>query len=120
MATKQELEQQARSLGQEIADSERAQAYFTAQRAVEADQDAQSMLGEYSTVAQRIQQLQQSGQAVEPDDKRRIAELEQQLSANPLVKTLMKTQADYMELMNGINQALTESLTEAEQRGSQA
>ncbi len=120
MMTKDELIAQARALGEALARNEAVKAHAEAQRAVQNDAQSQELLRNYNAQAQRVQKLQTEGQPIEADDKRKLAELEQQLAGNDTIKVLMRTQADYMALMNSINQAMGAPLMRQPEAGSDA
>jgi cell fate (sporulation/competence/biofilm development) regulator YlbF (YheA/YmcA/DUF963 family) len=101
------LVQKARELGEVIARHERVRAYMAAQEAVRKDQQAQALLREYARHMEHLHELDQSRKPIEVADKHKAAELEAKIAGNPLLKELMRVQADYVELMNQINQAIS-------------
>lgn len=96
----------ARRLGTQIAQHPRAQAFTQVRRELNADRDAQTLLKAFTAQSQHIRQLEAEQKPIEVDDKRKLAELESQLMGNELVQRFMRLQADYLELMNAVNQAL--------------
>lgn len=111
----QELLDKARSLGEAIAAHERTSTFFAASAAVRGDKVAKSLLEEVEKQANRIRTLEMEQKPVEPADKHKLAELQTKVSGNDLLKTLMRTQADYIELMNQINNSMQAPLAEAQQ-----
>ena len=110
MPVNQTLLAQARALGQAIAAEQCVKAHLEAQQAIQADKDAQTLLRDYNQHMQHMRTLEATGKPVEPADKHKLVEFEQQLASNALIKQLMRTQADYVELMNAVNNAMGESL----------
>ncbi|TWT43730.1 hypothetical protein RAS1_01290 [Phycisphaerae bacterium RAS1] len=97
---------QARRLGQSIAQNERVQAFFAARDAVHHDPSAQALLKDYMSHVDKLRGLEAGGKPIEVADKHRLGELEQAMAHNDPLKDLMRTQADYVELMTRVNQAL--------------
>ena len=93
-------------LGRKINAHERCVAFTSAARDVASDRDAQQILRDYQEHADRLAQLQERQQPIEPKDKQRMAELEGRIAGHSKLKTLMRTQADYLELMNRVQSAI--------------
>ena len=104
---------QARALGEAIAAHPRVRDYTAAQQALRQDPSAQSLLQAYGQQAERIRTLEQAQKPVEVADKQKLAEIEGQMATNEALKLLMRCQADYVELMNQVNQAMEAPLTAA-------
>ncbi len=102
----------ARELGAALAAHPRVRAHLDAQRAVHADTTAQQILRDYQAQLDQIQQREASHQPIEVADKHKLRELEQRLAGNESLKNLMRTQADYVALMNQVNEAIDGPLTE--------
>ncbi len=120
MQNTSELLQEARKLGEAIARHERVRAYLAAQNAVRADKDAQALLREYARHMDHLHELETARKPIEVADKHKAADLEAKIAGHALLKDLMRTQADYIELMNQINQAMSASLNPAPQPGAPA
>lgn len=105
-----ELLEKAHELGQAIAQHERVQTYFTAQQAVRDDPDAQRLLRNYGAHMQHLQQLEVQQQPIEAADRRKAADFETQIAGNDCIKAFMRAQADYVELMNRVNSAISAPL----------
>lgn len=103
----------ARALGKKIAANERTRAFMTAARAVAEDRDAQGILKAYQDQVQVMQQAEASGKPIEPADKRKLADNEAAIAGNAKLKEMMKAQADYMEMMHRINNAIDEASHDA-------
>ena len=104
--TTQKLLDQARALGEAIAAHPSVQAWRQAANAVAGDADTRTLLGEYQHQAERLRQLEAQMKPVEVADKRKLAELQDQVAGNTLIKQMMAAETDYVSLMNRINQAM--------------
>ena len=106
MSDYQHLLEKARSLGEAIANHERVRAYLAARRAVQTDAEAGTLLRDYQAQAERMRTLSAEQKPIEVADKRALAELEGKMASSAALKQLMRAQADYIELMNHINEAM--------------
>jgi cell fate (sporulation/competence/biofilm development) regulator YlbF (YheA/YmcA/DUF963 family) len=110
MSDIQSLLDKATALGEVIAAHERVKAFLAAQRAVQEDQEASKLLQEYQAQAEHVGKLESGQKPVEVADKQKLAEIEGRLSANAVVSRLVRAQADYTEMMNQVNRALSTAL----------
>ncbi|MBL8880807.1 MAG: YlbF family regulator [Phycisphaerales bacterium] len=101
-----EIIEEARGLGELIARHPRLIAYAAARKAVSSDREANRLLSDYARQADRMRHLEAEQRPIGVDDKRKLAELEQQFASNELLKTLMRAQADFVEMMGHINRAM--------------
>ena len=99
----------ARELGKRIAAHPSCASFMTAARAVAEDAEAQETLKAYQEQMKKIHDMEQTGRPIEPDDKRKLAESQTKVAGNEKLKEMMKRQADYVEMMNRINQAIDEA-----------
>ena len=106
----QELIDMASELGKKIAANQRTKTLKKAQQAAQDDSDAGKLLEEYQAQAQKLQTLQEQQKPIEPDDKRKLADLETKISANPALSELSRRQADFIELMRKVKQAIDAEL----------
>ncbi len=107
----EDLLAKARTLGEALAAHPSVQAYYATQRAMRADQAAQGLLQAYQTHTTRMHELEAGRQPVEVADKQKLRELEAQMAGNAALKALMRAQADYIDVMNRVNQAMDAPLT---------
>lgn len=110
----QELINQAKSLGEAIARHPDVRAFFSARGEVERDTAAQELLKKYHLQAQRVQQLTAERKPIEPEDKKKLLEYEQEMAGNPALKKMMAAQVGYIALMNRVNQAMETPLATAQ------
>ena len=111
MSDVQELLNKARSLGVALAGHPRVRAHYEAQRAVRADPEAQKLLQDYQAQLNHIRRLEAARKPIEVADKRKLRDLEARMAGHEALKTLMRTQADQVEIMAQVNRAIEEPLT---------
>lgn len=100
----------AAELGTAIRESRQFQDLREAETAVQSKPDLTAMVQEYQSAATAVYDKEKKGQPVEPEEKRRLQELQLQVSATPELQALARLQADYAELMNGVNAAIQNGL----------
>jgi cell fate (sporulation/competence/biofilm development) regulator YlbF (YheA/YmcA/DUF963 family) len=98
--------QEAQQLGKKIAQHQRVKDFQAAAKAVAEDREAQEVLRAYQNAVDKIASLESTGKPVEPDDKRKAADAQRQVSGNARIKEMMKQQANYMELMHLVSAAI--------------
>lgn len=103
---------QARALGDALLQHERVQSYLRVRATLESDREAARLLEDHHRHLDRLQQLEMQRKPIEAADKRRLAELESQLAGHELIKQWMRVQADYIELMNRLNDAIEQPLVQ--------
>ncbi len=101
----------AAQLGKGIAATARFKALRAAEGAIEADAEARQLLKEADAQKARLADLAARGQPIEPEDKREMERLNEGLSGNEKLHALVRAQADYLELMNKVNEAIRRQLT---------
>lgn len=109
----EELLKKAAQLGQEIANHARVQSVAAARMAIGDNAEAQKLLNDHADTVEKIARLRQQQKPIEPEDKRKLAEAEAAMAAHPLFKDLLRTQADYIDLMTQVNRAIETPLVEA-------
>ncbi len=100
----------ARELGKLIGANERTRAFITAAKAASEDKAAQEVMHSYQQLAANLERLQMEGKPIEPDMKRKLAEGQLAVASNARLKELSRLQADYLELMNKVNDAIEGSI----------
>ena len=100
----------ARELGKLIGDHQRTRAFITAAKAASEDKGAQEVMRDYQKQAEALERLQMEGKPIEPDMKRKLAEGQLAVASNARLKELSRLQADYLELMNKVNDAIESSI----------
>jgi len=100
---------EAAALGKSIAAHPRMKAFAAAARAVAEDTDAQEILKAYQEQIQTLREKEQGGKPIEPAEKHALTESEGKVAGNTLLKAMMKAQADYLEMMKRINDAIDQA-----------
>lgn len=108
MPTKQEIESQAKELGELIGQTDAAKQMREVEQAVEKDADTQRLVGEFNQLIQTLSQKQAQGQPIEPEDKKKLEQAQTALATNIQVQRLQKAQMDYMDLLRTANTAMIE------------
>ncbi len=102
----EDLVKKATELGKALAAHPAVLAHFAAQRAVRQNEETQKLLQDHHAQLDRIRQLEAEQKPVEVSDKHQLKDCESQMASNEALKTLMRTQADYMAVMTRVNQAM--------------
>ncbi|MFH1732099.1 MAG: YlbF family regulator [Planctomycetota bacterium] len=96
----------AEKLGKQITASDRFKAVEAARNEIEGDDALQADMKALNEVSDRIAQLEKQVKPVEPDDKRRLRELQEKVTGHPKLQKLARAEADFAELMNRVNSAI--------------
>lgn len=97
---------QARALGEAIAEHPRTKAFFQAAGALRADEEAKGVLESFQKQADHVRRLEDDKRPIEVADKRKLADLQTKMATHDKIKAFMRTQADYIDLMNRVNRAM--------------
>lgn len=108
----EEILQKARELGRTIGAHSRTVEFMAAARAVAADRAAQQLLNDFQQQIDALRQRQAAGQPIEPQDKRRAADLQARVADDEKLKTMLRTQADYVQMMQAVHAAIEEAVGE--------
>ena len=100
----------ADKLGRAIATHERFQALRTAEKNVSENEGANRAQTELEKHMNHISDLEQSGKPVEVADKRKLEQLQNEFRSQPALQQLVKAQADYLEMMNKVNETIVSRL----------
>ena len=102
----QDILRLASELGQCIARHERFVKLRSTEDAVQSDKEAGSLLESLERQRQKIAQLEAELKPVSPAAKHELHRLADAVHTHPKLQDLVKAQADYMEMMNKINEAI--------------
>jgi cell fate (sporulation/competence/biofilm development) regulator YlbF (YheA/YmcA/DUF963 family) len=97
-------------LGKSIGADSRAQRMSEARAALENSLDDRQLLGDYEKQQRKMHELESKGEPIEPDDKRRLADLHAKVASSEVLKALVKAQADYLELMTTVSQRIEKAV----------
>ena len=100
----------AQDLGDAIAAHPACVALNTALETFRADEAAQKLEADYAEAARTLEAKSAAGEALEPEDKRREAELRDQMVANEVMKNFLRAQADFQELMQTTNATIQSAI----------
>ena len=106
----EEILAMASRLGKMISQTDRFEALRKAEKDALADKDAQTALKELQEMENRIAEKEKAGQPIEVEEKHRLAELQERVRENDTLWKLAQAQADYMELLNRVNQSVHQHL----------
>jgi len=99
----------AGKLGERIGRDPRAQAMGDARAALEKSLTDRQLLADYENAQQTLHSLETAGKPIEPDQKRKLAELHAKVVGSTIIKNLLKAQADYLELMTNVSQRIEDA-----------
>ncbi len=102
----------ARELGKKISTHPRMVDFMKAARAVAEDKDAQATLKAYEEQVHKIRELESANKPIEVADKHKLADCETAVAGNDKLKKMMKHQADYLQMMSKVNNAIDEAIQE--------
>ena len=100
----------ARQLAAALQADARFVAIKQATGAVHDDPEAKKLEEDYAAAAQVMQSKELAGAAIEPDEKRLELELREKVSANTKIVAFLRAQADFSQLMNGVNEEIQNAL----------
>ncbi len=100
----------ARELGRKMAEHERAQLLWKAQRAVNEDTEAIALLEDYQKQAEKIQKLENENKPIEVEDKHKLREIEENISLNDKLRELTRRQVDFVEMTRKVKQTIDAEL----------
>lgn len=106
MADTADVLQKAQTLGAALVAHPTVQGYVAAQRAVRDDKASQQALRAYQQHVDHVRQLEAQRKPIEVADKHKLQDLERALAGHDALKKLMRIQADYLLLMNQVNEAM--------------
>jgi len=106
--------EQARRLGKLIREHPHYRRLREADAKVRDDPEAGKALEAYNQAANTIQEKEQKGHPVEPEEKRNLDSLRDSVVANETIKAFSQAQANYADLMRQMNETIFQSISEAE------
>ena len=115
MANPEGLLQAARALGEAIASSKVLQNLQAVEKRIDADEAARKLRDAHREMAVKVARLEAEGKPVEPEQKRALAALIDQLRSNPLFQELLRCQVEYETLMRQVNEAIAGALRKQSQ-----
>ena len=110
MEKTEKLEACARALGQEIAGHPRLAAFAAAQEKLNQDEAARKLVDSLTAQIRKIAELERDMKPIGPEDKREFARLQEEAAQNPILQEFMRAQADYVEMMKRVDDAIRAEL----------
>ncbi len=104
-----EILELATRLGERIAADPRGRMMADARAALDASLQDRQLLQDYEAQQRKMHELESAGKPIEPDDKRRLADLHVKVIGSSIIKNVLKAQADYLELMTLVSQRIEEA-----------
>ena len=108
----------ASQLGNLMARHERHHGLRAAELALQGDAEARGLLESLETQRRKIADLEAQMKPVEPQDKRELQRLTDAVRSNEKLQDLARAQADYMEMMNKVNNAIRVNLDTGKETAS--
>jgi len=100
----------ADKLGKAMASAQRTQRFKQIRSQVLADPAAQALLKDYEGHLDVLARREAENKPIEVADKHRLSDLQEKIFSNEKLKSLMAAQADYMELIQQVNEAIGKHL----------
>jgi cell fate (sporulation/competence/biofilm development) regulator YlbF (YheA/YmcA/DUF963 family) len=100
----------ARDLAEAIRTSDRFTGLRKLEEKIAGDEETQNLTRDLQAAQARIEQKERETKPVEVEEKRELARLQEKFRENKLLMDLVKAQADFHELMNGVNRTIHDVL----------
>ncbi len=110
----EKLVELATQLGKEIAAHPRYEAFARASEMIADDEAAGELVNALTQQIRKIAELEREMKPVEVGDKHELEHLQEQAAQNIHIQEFMRAQADYVELMRNVNDAIKAELDATE------
>ena len=110
----------AEDLANAIVESQEFQELKDKEEVMVEDEDAKSMLDDLNAKYQQVQMMQQNGQEVSDDQKQELQMMEQKMKQNDKISEFYEAQNHFNQLMNSVNQVITDKLQGEEETAEDA
>ena len=108
-----ELMEKARALGKAIASSHVMREVRQAEQMVRQDVEARKLSEEQGELMERLATMEAENRPIGAEDRRKMAELYEKISSNPLHQRLLRAQVEYRNLLNRVSDAIASELGES-------
>jgi cell fate (sporulation/competence/biofilm development) regulator YlbF (YheA/YmcA/DUF963 family) len=105
---------EARKLGELIGNQDAIKEYRELSRQLELDIGAKSLLEQFEQLMEQLSMKEASMQPIEIAEKQKAQSLQQSVAMHPLLKKLIGSQMQYMELMRKVQEAITAGINQPE------
>jgi cell fate (sporulation/competence/biofilm development) regulator YlbF (YheA/YmcA/DUF963 family) len=106
----EEILRLAADLGERIAQHDRFKQLRAAEDAVSDESESRDKVRALDRQRAKVAELEAGGRPVEPEDKRELQRLAEAVHSDARLQALAKAQADYMELMNRVNETIRKKM----------
>ena len=96
----------AAKLGKRIAEDPRAKAMSAATAGLDGSLEDRQLLSDYQQQQHKLAALQAANKPIEPEDKRKLADLHGKVVGSSVIKAITKAQADYLALMTAVTRKI--------------
>lgn len=96
----------ADALGQLIADHPATRKLDGVIKQFDADTDAQRLMNDLNRLNQKLAEKRQKGEPIEVDEKHQLADLQQAVGGNAVLRDLQMAQMDYVDLMRKVDERI--------------
>ncbi|MFW6022943.1 MAG: YlbF family regulator [Halanaerobiaceae bacterium] len=104
--------EKAKVLGEAIVDSQEYKDLKDAETKMYQDEQAKSLLDDFSAKQKRLQMAQANGQAISEKQQKEIQAVHAQMQGNEKVKEYMQAQQQFNQIMQTVNQTISSVMTE--------
>ena len=105
----------AEDLAEAIVESQEFQELKEKEETMVEDEDAKTMLDELNAKYQQAQMMQKNGQQMSDEQKQELQVMEQKMKKNDKISEFYEAQNHFNQLMNSVNQVITQKLQGEEQ-----
>ncbi len=116
----EQITELAEKLGKAIAESPQAKRMEKSRQALHEKPELEKTLKDYQDQSDKIARLQRDQKPIEPEDKHRLEDLQNNLLAADEFKELTAAQVEYVDLMRKVNQAISKYMVEQEVPGAKS
>ena len=106
----------AEDLANAIVESQEYQELKEKEEIMVEDEEAKSMLDNLNAKYQQVQMMQQNGQEVSDEKKQELQMMEQKMKQNDKISEFYEAQNHFNQLMNSVNQVITDKLQGEEEQ----
>lgn len=99
--------EKAESLGKAIVDSKEYESLKNAETEMYQDEEAKSLLEEFSAHQKRLQMAQANGKPVSDKQQNEIKAIQTKMQGNSKVKKFMEAQQQFNQVMQTVNQTIS-------------
>ena len=110
----------AEDLAEAIVDSQEFQELKEKEETMVEDEDAKTMLDELNAKYQQAQMMQKNGQQMSDEQKQELQVMEQKMKKNDKISEFYEAQNHFNQLMNSVNQVITQKLQGKEEQAEAA